>query len=87
MLLRTLHRSFARRLLPLFAMGIVPPIALAAWFAVQYRDRLPPPLSSCCQVSLIFDEYDLTAMALRGLNADRGRLAGRATSPDDAGIR
>jgi len=42
------------------------------------------PKSPCFGICLIYDEFDLTAMALRGLNAERGRQAGLAENPFDS---
>ena len=38
------------------------------------------PWSPNYVISLVYDEFDLTAMALRGLNAERGRQAGNLSS-------
>ncbi|HLW65060.1 MAG TPA: glycosyltransferase family 87 protein [Gemmataceae bacterium] len=41
------------------------------------------PWSPSYIISLVYDEFDLTAMALRGLNAERGRQAGLPENPTD----
>jgi hypothetical protein len=45
------------------------------------RDSMVPPQSTFFLPSLVYDEFDLSAMALRGVNADRGRLPGDVPSP------
>ena len=42
----------------------------------------PPDAAPWLHRSL-YDDYDVTAMALRGLNAERGRKAGAAVSAAD----
>jgi hypothetical protein len=56
-----------------------PVLALLAWHAVQPDDRLVPEAGRYYLTALIYDEYDLAAMAQRGLNAEIGRQPG-ATS-------
>jgi hypothetical protein len=41
------------------------------------------PWSPCYVISLVYDEFDFAAMALRGLNAERGRQAGLLENPYD----
>src|SRR5262245_42729306 len=77
-------RSRFRRSLSFLLVLAIPPAALAVWFAVQDPNSLVAPKSWSNARALIFDEFDLTAMALRGLNADRGRLAGRMTPPGES---
>src|SRR5438477_11613097 len=75
--------SYRSRLLPFLLAAAVPLAVLAAWFAVQDPDSLVSPKSWANARSLIYDEFDLAAMALRGLNANCGRLAGRMTPPGE----
>src|SRR5436190_431162 len=75
----TLHRP-ARRF-RVACLVLVPVLAGVAWFAIQPRDRLCAPYSEFVLPALVYDEFDLSAMALRGLNADQDRLAGRADHP------
>ena len=73
------HRRF--RLLRAACLALIPLTAGAAWFAVQPGDRLCAPESRFLLPALVYDEFDLAAMALRGLNAERDRLPGRADNP------
>jgi hypothetical protein len=50
-------------------------------FVLQPEDRLGSPDWAPWSHQMLFDDYDLTAMALRGLNAKLGRLPGRADAP------
>src|SRR5262249_5624145 len=76
-------RSRFSRLLPFLLAVAIPPAALVVWLAVEDPNSLVAPKSWSNARALIYDEFDLTAMALRGLNADRGRLAGRMTPPGE----
>lgn len=60
-------------MLPVVYLGLV------IWF--QPADHLGPPDSTPLLGRLLYDDYDMTAMALRGLNARQGRLAGRLDDP------
>src|SRR5262245_54776514 len=74
------HRSRFRALrLALFVA--VPIAALAAWHFVQPDDRLVPPPSPYVLTALAYDEYDLAAMALRGMNAELDRQPGATSNP------
>lgn len=66
---------------------LVPPLYLAVVLALQAPDRLCDPEPAWLG-RLLYDDYDQTAMALRGLNAWRGRTPGRAQEPPfaDAGL-
>jgi hypothetical protein len=59
----------------------VPIVALACWIAVQPADRMAVPYSSFEWQWLIYDPYDTSAMALRGMNAELGRQAGAPNMP------
>src|SRR5262245_42342952 len=60
---------------------LVPTLALAAWHAIQPDDRLVGPPAPYYLTSLVYDEYDISAMALRGLNAELGRQPGAEANP------
>ncbi len=66
---------------------LVPPLYLALILWLQPADHLglTPDKAPWLNRS-VYDDWDLTAMALRGLNASLGRTAGRADDPkrDDA---
>jgi hypothetical protein len=68
--------TFAVRWLPF----VVPPCYFLLIVCLQPRDRMGPPDAAPWLQSSLYDDYDATAMALRGLNAARGRMAG-ATDP------
>ncbi|MFL5340699.1 MAG: hypothetical protein ACJ8F7_11160 [Gemmataceae bacterium] len=70
----------ARRI-RLAALVLVPLAAAGGWFAIQPGNRLRCPHDDYLLLSAVYDEFDLTAMALRGLNAEHGRQAGRAENP------
>lgn len=73
-----------KRLLRVGLLLFVPLAAFAGWLAIQPGDRMAAPNSTCYYVSsLVYDEFDLTAMSLRGLNAVRGRQAGYPEPPFD----
>lgn len=58
----------------------VPVIYLGLIFCLQPASRLGDPERAPWLGRLFYDDYDATALALRGLNAQLGRLPGR---PDD----
>jgi hypothetical protein len=60
---------------------LVPPLYLALVLWLQPPDRLTPGWSGP-MFRAVYDDWDLTAMALRGLNASLGRTAGRADNPE-----
>jgi hypothetical protein len=60
---------------------LVPPVYLALVLDLQPADRLGPPDAAPDSFQAIYDDADLTAVALRGLNAHLGRVAGRQDSP------
>src|SRR5262249_38709788 len=59
-----------------------PCVALGAWLKTAPSDRMAAPPDAHYLPALIYDEFDLTAMAQRGLNAEFGRKAGRFERPD-----
>src|SRR5579871_1242725 len=59
----------------------VPILALACWIAAQPDDRMMGPGTLLDAPSLIYDPFDLSAMAQRGLNAELGRSAGAPGMP------
>lgn len=79
--------SWIRRSLRIAAFVIVPLAALAAWLWMQPGDQFAVPFEEpgyrSYLSSLVYDEFDLAAMSLRGLNAVRGRQAGLLDQPFD----
>ena len=57
---------------------LVPPLYLALILWLQPGDHLGDPPAGWPDERLLYDDYDLTAFALRGLNAARGRTPGAA---------
>ncbi|MBL8799325.1 MAG: hypothetical protein JNM56_35900 [Planctomycetia bacterium] len=53
---------------------LLPPLYLLLIFALQPADRLGDPAAPVGR--LVYDDYDLTALVLRGLNAAHGRTPG-----------
>ena len=68
-----------------WAPFVVPLLYLGAVFRLQADDHLGPRLGCEWAQQRYFDDYDVTAVALRGLNATLGRSAGRAEVPEDIG--
>ena len=64
-----------------WAPFVVPPCYLLLVFALQPRDHMGPPDAAPWLYSSLYDDYDATAMALRGLNFARGRIPGSADPP------
>ena len=64
-----------------WAPFVVPPAYLLLVFALQPADHMGPPDAAPWLHRALYDDYDATAMALRGLNAARGRPAGAAEYP------
>jgi hypothetical protein len=60
---------------------LVPTLFYLSWRQVRNTDRMHAPWSPSYIKSLVYDEFDLTAMALRGLNAECGRQAGLPENP------
>jgi Glycosyltransferase family 87 len=62
---------------------LVPPLYLALILWLQPSDHLGSAPDKAPWLSRsVYDDWDLTAMALRGLNASLGRTAGRIDNPD-----
>ena len=59
----------------------VPILAFAYWLSVQPHDRMAFEYSELQWQWLVYDPYDLSAMALRGMNAEMGRSAGAPVMP------
>jgi hypothetical protein len=64
----------------------VPPAAVAVILCLQPADHLGerPDAAPWLERS-VYDDFDVAAMALRGLNAARGRVAGRTDAPPELG--
>src|SRR5919201_2193694 len=60
---------------------LIPPLYLALVFALQPVDRLGDPGAAPWLGRLVYDDYDMAALALRGLNATLGRTPGRGKEP------
>lgn len=63
------------------ALVVVPCAALCVWLAIARGERMAPPPDRFFLPALVYDEFDFTAMAQRGLNAELGRQAGAPTRP------
>jgi len=59
----------------------VPIAAWACWIALQPADRMLAPDSTLQWRSLLYDPYDVSAMAQRGMNAELHRQAGAPAMP------
>jgi hypothetical protein len=66
-----------------WAPFVVPVLYLALIFHLQADGYLGPPEGDAWAHQRFFDDYDMTAIALRGLNATLGRTAGRTDVPPD----
>jgi hypothetical protein len=64
-----------------WAPFVVPPCYFLLIVCLQPRDHMGPPDAAPWLHSSLYDDYDATALALRGLNAARGRMAGAADPP------
>lgn len=64
-----------------WAPFVVLPGYLLLVFALQPCDHMGPPDAAPWLHRSLYDDYDVTAMALRGLNAERGRTAGATVYP------
>ena len=62
---------------------VIPILYLGFVFWLQPPDRLGDPLVAPWLGRLLYDDYDWTAIALRGLNARAGRSPGRSDDPCD----
>jgi hypothetical protein len=65
------------------AAFVVPLLYLGVVFRLQADEHLGPRTGYEWSHQRYFDDYDMTAFALRGLNAALGRSAGRTTPVDD----
>ena len=62
---------------------VIPPLYLAFILSLQPADHFGSvPDKAPWLNRAVYDDWDLTAMALRGLNASTGRIAGRADNPE-----
>jgi len=75
-----LVNSLSRSVVRVFPF-LVPVAYLAAVFWLQPDQRLGDPQAAPWLGRLLYDDYDSTAFALRGLNANLGRSAGRVAMP------
>ena len=74
----------ARRRAGLALLLLLVPLAyLAAVWSLQPADHLGDPPAAPWLGRLFYDDYDSTARALRGLNAELGRPAGQLGHPPD----
>ena len=64
-----------------WAPFLVPILYFAIILWLQPADRLGAPESFPSVGRLVYDDYDAMAFALRGFNAEGGRLAGRPSDP------
>ncbi|HBI42415.1 MAG TPA: hypothetical protein DDY78_06080 [Planctomycetales bacterium] len=64
-----------------WAPFVVPPCYFLLIVCLQPCDHMGPPDAAPWLHSSLYDDYDATALALRGLNAARGRMAGAANPP------
>jgi hypothetical protein len=78
------RQFLARRLTALFPF-LVPPLYLGLVLWLEPADRFGPPDNAAWLARWLYDDYDVTAMALRGLNAARGRTPGRLDQPPRVG--
>src|SRR5262245_15935797 len=63
------------------SLSLVPPLYLLLVFPVQPADVLGEPGDPPWMGRLLYDDYDVTAMILRGANASLGRWPGRTDEP------
>jgi hypothetical protein len=64
-----------------WAPFVVPPCLLVLIFCLQPRDHMGPPDAAPWLYSSLYDDYDVTSWAFRGLNAACGRMAGAHDPP------
>jgi hypothetical protein len=62
---------------------LVPPIYLGILLALVPPDHFGPPEMFPKSGPILYDDWDYGALALRGLNAHFGRVAGRTDVPED----
>lgn len=63
-------------------LALVPSLFFGVWLLVAPTDRMAPRADDHYLPALVYDEFDLSAMALRGLNAELGRHAGAPRNPE-----
>jgi hypothetical protein len=61
---------------------LIPVLYAAVILWLQPADRMGPPEKAPILGQLLYDDYDVTAFALRGLNAHLGRIGGLADNPE-----
>jgi hypothetical protein len=64
-----------------WAPFLIPPLYLLLALWLQPADQLGKSDRGVRLGRLVYDDYDMTAMALRGLNSAHGRIAGRSDEP------
>jgi hypothetical protein len=64
-----------------WAPFVVPPCCLLLVFRLQPRDHMGPPDAAPWLYRCLYDDYDATSWAFRGLNAARGRMPGAHDPP------
>jgi hypothetical protein len=62
---------------------LIPPLYLAVILWLQPGDRMGPPEGNDWLGQLLYDDWDESAMALRGLNGYLGRMAGDPEEPNE----
>lgn len=67
--------------MPRWLLFLVPPVYLACLFALQPADHLGPADAAPRLSLFLYDDYDMTALALRGLNHLEPRRPGRTDAP------
>lgn len=71
----------SRTILRLLALILIPLAAVGTWLWIQPENRMRSPDSSFFLYGMAYDEFDHSAMLLRGLNAERGRQPGAPENP------
>ena len=61
--------------------SLFPPVICSWCSAIQPRDHMGPPDAAPWLHRSLYDDYDATAMSLRGLNVALGRIPGAADPP------
>ncbi len=64
-----------------WAVFVVPPCGLLLVFCLQPRDHMGPPDAAPWLYRSLYDDYDTTSWAFRGLNVARGRMPGAHDPP------
>jgi len=73
------------RTMPRWLPFLIPVLYAAVILWLQPADNMGPPEKAPGLGYLVYDDYDMTAFALRGLNAHLGRTGGLADNPDNLG--